>query len=385
MHETQFDGAKGPRYFESMKKLNSPLQLIVSPSFLLDPDSLRLQRAVKARRSFPSGDLSLLRHFVSAIFTLTFLFSFNAQALKVGLVLDKGGKDDKSFNSAAYLGATQAEKNLGIQLKYVEATDANSIENLHRGFAKKDFDLIIGVGFAQTEAVKKISQQFPQKKFAIVDGTVNSENVKSLLFEEHEASYLVGALAALKAPKGKIGFIGGMDIPLIRRFEMGYKAGVDKINKGQTVISNYIGVTGEAWNNPAKAKELALAQFNSGVEVIFVAAGASGGGVFDAAEEKKKLAIGVDSNQNWIKPGFILTSMLKRVDIAVYDTIKEMRDGQFKAGPTSFGLSNKGVDYALDQYNDKLITAEMRKKIEDLKFQIIAKKIIVPDYYKSGN
>lgn len=313
-----------------------------------------------------------------------FLMSSTAFAFKVGLVLDKGGKDDKSFNSAAYLGATKAQSELGIELKYVEATDSNSIETLHRSFAKKDFDLIIGIGFAQMEAVKKIAGQFPNKKFAIVDGDVKAANVKSLLFEEHEASYLVGVIAALKSKTGKIGFIGGMDIPLIRRFEMGYKAGVEKINKTQPVISNYIGVTGEAWNNPAKAKELALGQYNSGVEIIFVAAGASGSGVFDAAEEKKKLAIGVDSNQNWIKPGFILTSMLKRVDVAVYETIKETKEGQFKAGSAQFGLQNKGVDYALDQYNEKLITTDMKQKVEDIKAQIIAKKIEVPDFYKKA-
>lgn len=312
------------------------------------------------------------------------LTTLHAAAFKVGLVLDKGGKDDKSFNSAAYQGATKAQKELGIELKYVEATDSNSIETLHRSFAKKDFDLIIGIGFAQMEAVKKIASQFPDKKFAIVDGDVKATNVRSLLFEEHEASYLVGAIAALKSKSGKIGFIGGMDIPLIRRFEMGYRAGVEKINKTQPVISSYIGVTGEAWNNPAKAKELALAQYNSGVEVIFVAAGASGSGVFDAAEEKKKLAIGVDSNQNWMKPGFILTSMLKRVDVAVYDTIKEAKDGKFTAGTVQFGLNNKGVDYAVDQYNDKILPADIRQKVEEIKAQIIAKKIEVPDYYKKA-
>lgn len=326
-----------------------------------------------------------IKAFNSAIFSVIFFFmSSQTLAFKVGLVLDKGGKDDKSFNSAAYIGATKAQNELGIELKYVEANDTNSIETFHRSFAKKDFDLIIGIGFAQIEAVKKISAQFPDKKFAIVDGDVKAANVKSLLFEEHEASYLVGAIAALKSKIGKIGFIGGMDIPLIRRFEMGYKAGVEKINKNQTVVSNYIGVTGEAWNNPAKAKELALAQYNSGVEIIFVAAGASGSGVFDAAEEKKKLAIGVDSNQNWIKPGFILTSMLKRVDVAVFETIKEAKAGQFKAGSSYFGLENKGVDYALDQYNEKLITSDIKQKVEEIKAQIIAKKIEVPDFYKKA-
>ncbi len=312
------------------------------------------------------------------------LISSSALALKVGLVLDKGGKDDKSFNSAAYEGATKAQKELGIELKYVEATDNNAIENLHRSLAKKDFDLIIGIGFAQTEAVTKIAAQYPDKKFAIVDGEIKANNVKSLLFEEHEGSYLVGALAALKSSNGKVGFIGGMDIPLIRRFEMGYKAGAEKINPKAQLTSNYIGVTGEAWNNPAKAKELALSQYNNGVEVIFVAAGASGSGVFDAAEDKKKLAIGVDSNQNWMKPGFILTSMMKRVDIAVFDTIKEMKDGKFQSGVIRFGLKNKGVDYALDKHNEKLISADQKQKVEELKTQIISGKIQVPDYYKKS-
>ena len=308
-----------------------------------------------------------------------------AANFRVGLVLDKGGKDDKSFNSAAYLGATKAQKDLGIDLKYVEATDTNAIENLHRSFAKKDFDLIIGVGFAQVDAVKKIAEQFPDKKFAIVDGEISNKNVKSLMFEEHEGSYLVGALAAMKSTSGKIGFIGGVDIPLIRRFAMGYEAGIKKIRPEGKLTTNFIGVSGEAWNNPAKAKELALSQYNSGVEVIFVAAGASGSGVFDAAEEKKKLAIGVDSNQNWIKPGSILTSMLKRVDVAVYETIKEAKDGHFTAGTNRFGLKNKGIDYALDQYNEKLISPEQKSQLDKIKEQIIAGKITVPDFYKQNN
>ncbi len=324
-----------------------------------------------------------MTNFLISIFALS-LFATNAFAFKVGLVLDKGGKDDKSFNSAAYEGALKAQKELGIELKYVEATDSNSIENLHRSFAKKDFDLIIGIGFAQADAVKKISTQFPDKKFAIVDGNVTAPNVKSLMFEEQEASYLVGAIAALKSKTGKIGFIGGMDIPLIRRFEMGYKAGAEKINGKVNLVSNFIGVTGEAWNNPAKAKELALNQYNTGVDVIFVAAGASGTGAFDAAEDKKAFAIGVDSNQNWMKPGYILTSMLKRVDVAVFDTIKDAKDGNFKAGVLQFGLKNKGVDYAVDANNEKLLTPEIRKKVEELKAQIIAGKITVPDYYKKA-
>lgn len=322
-----------------------------------------------------------MRNFLPAL--LFVCFGNQAFALKVGLVLDKGGKDDKSFNSAAYEGATRAEKELGIELKYVEATDMSALENLHRSFARKNFDLIIGIGFAQAEAVRKVSAQFPNVKFAIVDGEVAGPNVRSLLFAEHEGSFVVGAIAAMKSKTGKVGYVGGMDIPLIRRFALGYKAGAEHVNPKIQVIENYIGTTGEAWNNPAKAKELALSQISSGVDVIFVAAGASGSGAFDAVEEKKKFAIGVDSNQNGMKPGFILTSMLKRVDIAVFDTIKQAKDGKFTAGVTHFGLKDKGVDYALDANNDKILDKDTRKKADDIKKAIVAGKILVPDYYKT--
>ncbi|MNS67928.1 Membrane lipoprotein TmpC precursor [compost metagenome] len=173
-----------------------------------------------------------------------------------------------------------------------------------------------------------------------------------------------------------------MDIPLIRRFAMGYAAGAKYINPKITITENYVGVTGEAWNNPAKAKELALAQIAKGGDVIFVAAGASGSGVFDAAEEKKVFAIGVDSNQNWIKPGVILTSMMKIVDVAVYDTIKETQAGKYAPGVVHYGLANKGVDYTVDQYNEKLITPEIKKKTEDIRKKILDGQIKVPDYYK---
>lgn len=300
---------------------------------------------------------------------------------KIGLVLDKGGKDDKSFNSAAYEGLIKAGKDFHVKTKYVEASDDNSYEPLLRSMASLDFDLIISVGVSQTEAIEKVSKIFPSKHFAIVDGEAKNPNVRSLLFQEQEGSYLVGALAAMTTPATRIGFIGGMDIPLIRRFEMGYIAGVKKINPRAKVVSNYIGVTPDSWNNPAKAKELALAQYSGGVDVIYSAAGASNSGVFDAAEESKKLAIGVDSNQNWVKPGTILTSMMKRVDVAVYDTCKDAIDGHFTGGVKRYGLANGGIDYAMDQYNDKLVSAENRAKLEKLKAQIIAGKIQVPDFY----
>ncbi len=301
---------------------------------------------------------------------------------KVGLVLDRGGKDDKSFNSSAYEGAARATNKLGILLKYVEAPDDNAFEPMLRAFALRDFDLIIGIGFAKKEAIQKIAAQFPKRHFAIVDARVEAPNVRSLMFQEHEGAYLVGAIAAMTSKTGKIGFVGGMDVPLIRRFETGYEAGAKKINPRIDVVANFVGVTSEAWNNPPKAKELAVSQYEAGVDIIFAAAGASGLGVFDAAEDKQKFAIGVDSNQDWTKPGLILTSMLKRVDEAVFATIADSQAGKFAGGIQWFGLANKGLDYSFDQYNAKILTEPVRKRADELKADIISGKIVVPDYYK---
>jgi basic membrane protein A len=313
----------------------------------------------------------------SAVFTAN---SYSDE-VKVGLVLDKGGKDDKSFNSSAFEGFSRAKKELQISGKMVEATDDNAFEPLIRAFARKNFGLVIAIGISQAEAVKKVAARFPNTKFAIVDAQVDAPNVRSLLFQEHEGSYLVGALAALTSKTGKIGFIGGMDIPLIRRFEMGYAAGARAINPKVHVSANYVGETGDAWNNPAKGKELALSQHSAGADVIFSAAGASGNGLFDAAEEKNFFAIGCDSNQNWVKPGHVLTSMLKRVDVAVFDAISEFKNGTLTGGVKRFGLVNQGIDYAMDRFNEKLVPAQAKAKVDQLKAEIIAGKTLVPDYY----
>lgn len=320
---------------------------------------------------------------LAAIFLLAAVpLAARAADFKVGLVLDRGGKDDKSFNASAYEGGQEAKKKLGIYLKYVEASDDNAFEPLLRGFAQRDFDLIIGIGFAQKEAMKKIAAEFPQKHFAIVDAQVDAPNVRCLLFEEHEGAYLVGAIAAMTSKTGKVGFLGGMDIPLIRRFALAYDAGAKKINPQITVTENYVGVTSEAWNNPPKGKELAVAQYDGGADIIFAAAGASGLGAFDAAEEKNKFVIGCDSDQNWVKPGHVLTSMLKRVDVAVFSTIEEAKAGKFEGGAKKFGLANKGIDFADDNFNAKLLTDDVRKRANELKAEIIGGKIDVPDYYK---
>jgi basic membrane protein A len=318
---------------------------------------------------------------------LSFFFfcAASASALagpKIAIVFDKGGKDDKSFNSAAYAGAMEAKEKLGAEIKYVEAPDANAFEPMLKAFAKKDFDLIIAIGVSQGDALSKIAPQFPAKKFLIVDAEVKAPNVITALFQEHEGSFLVGTIAALKSKSGVVGFIGGMDIPLIRRFQMGYEAGAKAANPKVKVLVNYIGVTGDAWHNPPKAKELALAQISKRADVIFHAAGASGAGLFDTVEEKSGVyAIGVDSNQNWVKPGKVLTSMLKRGDRVVFEVISDIAKGKFEAGTRRFGLKDGGIDYAMDAHNASLLTADIKKKADAYKADIIAGKIKVPDYY----
>ncbi|NNE66454.1 MAG: BMP family ABC transporter substrate-binding protein, partial [Pyrinomonadaceae bacterium] len=283
--------------------------------------------------------------------------------IRVGIVFDIGGKNDRSFNAAAWEGVKRAERDLDIELRDVEPGNPTSIEPAMRAFAERKFDLIIGVGFAQGPIMQKVATDYPDTKFAIIDGVIfeadgktPKKNVASLVFREHEGSYLVGMIAAEKSKTGTIGFVGGMDIPLIHRFATGYKEGAESINPNIKVIQNFVGVTDHAWNNPGKGKELSLAQIQKGADVIFTAAGNSGLGAFDAVEQygrdssgvANKYVIGVDSNQNGVKPGFVLTSMVKRVDNAVYDVVEEITKGEFNGGFHVFGLDKDGVAYALD-------------------------------------
>jgi basic membrane protein A len=297
--------------------------------------------------------------------------------LRVGIVFDIGGKDDKSFNAAAWEGVKRAKDELGIFLRDVEPGDPTSIEPSMRAFAERGYDLIIGVGFAQEPIMIDVARDYPDLKFAIIDGFIELPNVASLNFKEHEGSFLVGLIAARASKTGRIGFVGGMDIPLIHKFQTGYAEGAKYANPKVEVYENYVGVTDAAWNNPGKGKELAKAQIDRGADVIFQAAGNSGLGVFDAAEETKTLAIGVDSNQNWVKPGFILTSMTKRVDNAVYNTVKELTEGRFAGGVHEFGLDDDGVGYALDQYNTDLIPQSVITEVEAARKEIIAGRIKV--------
>ena len=314
--------------------------------------------------------------------------------IKVGIVFDIGGKNDRSFNAAAWEGGKRAQNELPICLYDVEPGNPTSIEPAMRAFAEKNFDLIVGIGFAQGPIMQKVAEDYPNIKFAIIDGVIfeadgktPKSNVASLVFREHEGSYLVGMIAAAKSKTGVLGFLGGMDIPLIHKFETGYEEGARSVNPNIRVIDNYVGVTDGAWNNPGKGKELALAQIEKGADVIFTAAGNSGLGAFDAVEqygknaqgEANKFVIGVDSNQNMVKPGFVLTSMVKRVDNAVYDAIKEVLEGRFKGGFHVFGLDKDGVAYAMDQYNRPLIPQDVITRVEESKAKIVAGDIQVTD------
>ena len=318
--------------------------------------------------------------------------------IRVGIVFDIGGKDDRSFNAAAWAGAKCAESGkwpdgsdcgkppLPIILRDIEPGNPTSIEPAMRAFAERGYDLIVGIGFAQTPIIELVAKDYPNIRFAIVDGVSDLPNVASLVFKEHEGSYLVGMLAAKTSKTGTIGFLGGMDIGLIHRFKEGYEEGARSVNPNIRVIPNYVGVTDAAWNNPGKGKEIALAQIDKGADVIFTAAGNSGLGAFDAVEQKGKqngrathFVIGVDSNQNMVKPGFVLTSMVKRVDNAVYDIIKNVVDGQFKAGFHVYGLDKDGVGYSLDQFNKELLTPEMLKQADEARQKIINGEIKVTD------
>lgn len=312
--------------------------------------------------------------------------SQDGSKIRVGIVFDIGGKDDRSFNAAAWQGVQRAAKDLPIILRDIEPGTPNAIEPAMRAFAERNFDLIIGVGFAQAPIMEQVAKDYPHIQFAIIDGVSKLPNVASLIFKEHEGSYLVGILAAKASKTGTIGFLGGMDIGLIHRFAKGYEEGARSVNPNIRVIDNYVGVTDSAWNNPGKGKELSLAQIDKGADVIFTAAGNSGLGAFDAVEQQGKqngrathFVIGVDSNQNMVKPGFVLTSMVKRVDNAVYDIVTDVVNHRFSPGIHVFGLDKDGVGYAMDEFNKDLVSQDAIDAAEAAKKKIISGEIKVTD------
>ena len=303
-----------------------------------------------------------------------------AQEFAPAIVFDMGGKFDKSFNEAAFNGAERFKKETGIAYREFEVTSEAQREQALRNMARRGSQITVGIGFAQATGMEKVAKEFPNLKFAIIDAVVDLPNVQSIVFKEHEGSFLVGMAAAMASKTGKIGFVGGMDIPLIRRFAVGYVEGARYVNPKIEVYQNMTGTTPAAWNDPTRGGELARSQFDRGADVVYAAAGATGLGVLQAAKDRGRLAVGVDSNQNHIQPGTVLTSMTKRVDLAIYQAFKTAKDGTWKPGVRSLGVAEGGVGYAIDQYNRALITAEMEKRLEQARADIVAGKIKVTDY-----
>jgi len=311
-----------------------------------------------------------------------------SSAVKVGIVFDVGGRGDKSFNDGAYNGGERATKELGAHIRFIEPGDGSDRESGLRLLAAEGMDLVIGVGFIFSDDLTLLAKEYANTKFAGIDYSIGVDkagnaiepppNLAALKFREEEGSFLVGALAALMSKSGKVGFVGGMNFPLIHKFEAGYRAGVKHVCPKCTIVSQYAGVTPEAFRNPGRGKELALSQFQSGVDIIYHASGSTGLGVFEAARQTHKLAIGVDADQYNEAPGFILTSMVKGVDVSVLKATSWVKDGTFKGGIYQLGLKEGGVDYVYDEHNKAMIPDAVHQRVEQLRQEIIAGRIKVP-------
>ena len=305
--------------------------------------------------------------------------------VKPAVVFSTGGKFDKSFNEGVSAGAEKFKKETNIAVAEFEPSNETQFEQALRRFAQRGQDPIVAVGFSQAVALEKIAKEFPKTRFTIIDSVVALPNVQSVVFKEQEGSFLVGVLAALASKSGKIGFVGGMDIPLVRRFQCGFEQGIKYANPNAELITNMTGTTPAAWNDPGRGAELAKGQFDRGVDVVYAAAGSTGIGILQAAKDRGKLGIGVDSNQNHLHPGTILTSMLKRVDLATYNSFNAAQTGTWKGGVQVFGLKDGGVDWALDKDNEKLITPAMKARVEAAKADIVSGKIVVHDYMSNNS
>jgi len=319
--------------------------------------------------------------------TILGLFAFSmmsatalAADIKPAIIYDLGGKFDKSFNEAAYNGAEKFKAETGIEYREFEIANDAQREQALRRFASDGNSPIVMAGFNWAASLEKIAPEYPETKFAIIDMVVEKPNVKSIVFKEQEGSYLVGVLAGLASKTKTVGFVGGMDIPLIHKFACGYVGGAKSTGEGVKVLEAYTGTTPDAWNDPVKGGEIAKSQIDQGADVVYHAAGGTGVGVLQAAADAGKLGIGVDSNQNMLQPGKVLTSMLKRVDVAVYDAFTTAKDDKFEFGVSNLGLKEDGVGYALDEHNKALITPEMLDAVEKVKAEIIAGKVQVHDY-----
>jgi len=315
----------------------------------------------------------------------TFFGTAAATALTAGasfaepaLIFDLGGKFDKSFNEAAFNGAQRwAEETGGTYLETVMQSEAQREQALRR-FAEAGANPIVTTGFAMSDPIAQVAPDYPDTKFVTIDGYVDAPNVKVIGFTEHEGSYLVGMMAAMASQSGTVGFIGGMDVPLIRKFACGYAQGVKAVSEDTKIIANMTGTTPSAWNDPVKGSELTLSQISQGADVVYAAAGGTGVGVLQTAADEGILSIGVDSNQNHLHPGKVLTSMLKRVDVAVYNVM--MAGADLEPGIEVLDLAAEGVGYAMDENNEALVSAEMKAAVDDARAKIISGEITVHDY-----
>ena len=312
-------------------------------------------------------------------------FTASAADIKPAIIYDLGGKFDKSFNEAAYNGAEKFKAESGMDYRDFEIQNDAQREQALRKFAQDGNNPIVMAGFSWAAALEKVAAEFPDLNFAIIDMVVDKPNVRSVVFKEQEGSYLVGVMAALASESGTVGFVGGMDIPLIRRFACGYVGGVKATKEGANVIQNMTGDTPAAWNDPTKGGEITKSQIDQGADVVYAAAGGTGVGVLQAAADAGKLGIGVDSNQNGLQPGKVLTSMLKRVDVAVYNAFNDAKNDSFSYGFNVLGLKEGGVDYAMDNNNKPLVNADMQAAVEKAKAAIIAGDITVHDYMSDNN
>ncbi|MBV8394562.1 MAG: BMP family ABC transporter substrate-binding protein [Alphaproteobacteria bacterium] len=308
----------------------------------------------------------------------------HADEIRPAVVFNVGGKHDQSFNESVAVGLARFEADAGITFVEVEPRDESEFEPAHRRLAERGQDPIIAVGYNQAETIARIAAAFPRTRFTLIDAAIPLPNVQSVIFKEHEGSFLVGVLAAMASKTGKSGFVGGMDTPIIRKFACGYVQGIKHANPRAEILQDMTGTTPAAWNNPARGAALALAQFERGVDVVYAAAGGTGIGVLRAAKQRGKLAIGVDSNQNGVEPGTVLTSMIKRVDLVAYDSLQAALTGRWRGGVIEFGLKEGGVDWVLDDDNAALITTAMQTAADAARADIIAGKIVVQDYTVIG-
>jgi basic membrane protein A len=309
-----------------------------------------------------------------------------SHSIKPAVVFDMGGKFDKSFNEGVWNGVKKFTEETGIEVMEFEVTNETQREQAMRRMVDRGATIVLGVGFAQADAISKVAADNPDVQFSIIDvGWLDAQNLRQYVFKEHEGSFLVGVAAAKASQTGKVGFVGGQDIGLISRFACGYVGGVKSILPNAEVYENMTGSTPAAWNDPARGAELTRSQIDRGADVVYHAAGGTGVGVIQAAADAGKLAIGVDSNQNGLAPGSVLTSMLKRVDVAAYETFMDAKNNAFTSGVQVLGVAEGGVDWALDDNNKSLITADIKSAIEKAKDGILSGDIVVHDFLADQN